>query len=174
MHYDPSLPLKFAANASAYGVGAVISHVMPNGDERPIAFSSRTLQASENYAQIEKEVLALIFGIRKFHEYLYGQQFTLITDHKPLLAILGLKKGIPSLAAARLQRWAILLSAYNSQLEFKSTDHHCNADGLSHLPLPSSSRLGDVPEATVYNISQIEALPITAQAIKMPHTRMLF
>ena len=103
VHYDPSLPLKLAADASAYGVGSVISHVMPNGDERPIAFSSRTLQASEkNYAQIEKEALALIFGIRKFHLYLYGRKFTLITDHKPFLAILGPKKGIPSLAAAKL------------------------------------------------------------------------
>ena len=166
-HYDPILPLTLAADASAYGIGAVISHVMPNGEERPIAFSSRTLQASEqNYAQLEKEALALIFGIKKFHQYLYGRKFTLITDHKPLLAILGPKKGIPSLAAARLQRWAILLSAYNYKLEFKPTGLHGNADGLSRLPVPSTSRLGDAPEATIHNIRQLEALPLTAKAIK--------
>ena len=166
-HYDPTLPLKLAADASAYGVGAVISHVMPNGEERPIAFASRTLQPSErNYAQLEKEALALIFGIKKFHQYLFGRKFTLITDHKPLLAILGQKKGIPSLAAARLQRWAVLLSAYNYQLEFKPTGLHCNADGLSRLPLQSTSRLGDVPEATAYNIRQLAALPLTSEAIK--------
>lgn len=94
-------------------------HVMPDGTERPVAFTSRTLSTSEqNYAQGEKEVLSLIFGIKKFHTYLYGRNFTIITDHKPLTAILGPKKGVPPMAAARLQRWALLLSAYKYQIEF--------------------------------------------------------
>ena len=151
VHYNPDLPLRLAADASAYGIGAVISHVMPNGKERPIAFASRTLQPSEcNYAQLEKEALALVFAIKKFHLYLYGRRFTLITDHKPFLAILGSKKGIPPLAAARLQ--ALLLSAYNYELEFKSTEQHSKADGLSRLPLQSTSPLGDVPTAAIHNI----------------------
>ena len=112
-HYDVSLPLQLATDASAYGIGTVISHVFPDGSERPIAFASRTLSTSEkNYSQLEKEALSLIFGVKHFHQYLYGRSFTLLTDQKPLTTILGLKKGIPPLAAARLQRWAIILSVY--------------------------------------------------------------
>ena len=70
-----------------------------DGSERPTAFASRVLTSSErNYAQVEKEAQALIFAAKKFHQ--------------PLLSIFGPKKGIPPLAAAKLQRWAILLSAY--------------------------------------------------------------
>ena len=100
-HYNPTLPIKLAADASAYGVGAMISHRIPDGTGSPIAFASCTLTKSKkNYAQLEKEALSLVYGVKKFHRYLYGWNFTLLTDHQPLTTIFNPKKGIPSLAAA--------------------------------------------------------------------------
>ena len=145
----------------------VISHKFPDGSERPVAFASRTLSTSEkNYAQVEKEALSLIFGVRKFHQYLYGRQFTLLTDHKPLTAILGPKQGIPPLAAARMQRWALLLSAYSYNICFRPTTAHANADGLSRLPIESNSQLGNLKEASLFNIAQIDALPVQVSEIE--------
>ena len=104
-HCSPTLPMELSVDASPYGVGAVIMHVYPNGLRRPIAFASRTLNEHEKrYGQIDKEALAIMFGLKRFHLYLYGRHFTILTDHKPLERIFGPKTAIPSLAAMRLQR----------------------------------------------------------------------
>nr|XP_061795480.1 uncharacterized protein K02A2.6-like [Nerophis lumbriciformis] len=164
-HFNPSYPIQLACDASPYGVGAVISHVFPNGDERPIAFASRTLNKAEsNYAQLEREALSIIFGVRKFHQYLYGRKFTLLTDHRPLTTILGPHAGIPSLAAARLQRWALLLSAHSYDIKYRKSDLHCNADGLSRLPLPVTKH--EPTSVDIFYFRNVEHAPISALQVK--------
>ena len=167
-HYDPKLPLRLAGDASSYGIGAVISHILPDGSERPISYASRTLSTSEcNYAQLEKEALSLVYGVQKFHSYLYGRSFILYTDHKPLTAIFGSNKSIPPLAAARLQRWALLLAGYNYRIVFRPTQAHANADSLSRLPLPHTEKDAKVPDPKLFNIQQIETLPVTSAQLKL-------
>ncbi|XP_059413408.1 uncharacterized protein K02A2.6-like [Carassius carassius] len=165
-HYDQRLPVRLACDASPYGVGAVLSHVMPDGQERPIAFASRTLSKSEqNYAQLEREALGIIFGVRKFHTYLYGRHFTLLTDHRPLTTILSPSKATPSMAAARLQRWALLLAAHNYTIQYKSGSDHGNADGLSRLPLPVLHK-DKKDSVDTYLINHVEALPVCSADIR--------
>ena len=86
----------------------------------------------------------------------------LVTDHKPLTTILGQRKGIPPMVAARLQRWAIKLSAYTYEIEFRRTQDHSNADCLSRLPMHCVSTVGHTPEPALFNVSQIESLPVTS------------
>ena len=159
--YDEKRNLILACDASPYGVGAVISHVIDDGEEHPIAFASRTLTKSErNYSQIEKEALAIIFGVWKFHKYLYGRLFHLYTNHKPLVNILGPKTAVPILAAARMQRWAVILQAYNYQVEYRPSKEHDNADALSHLPC-NAPPLKE--EAEIFLFPGLEELAIDAK-----------
>lgn len=137
VHYNPRQQLRLECDASPDGLGAVLSHRM-HGKDYPIAFRSRTLtKAERNYSQLEKEALALVFGVTKFRDYLFGNRFTLVTDHKPLTALFHPERAIPQMAAARVQRWALLLAAYQYDLEYRKGDHNGNADALSRLPLPA-------------------------------------
>ncbi|XP_054265657.1 uncharacterized protein K02A2.6-like [Macrosteles quadrilineatus] len=142
VHYDVSKPLVLTCDASPRGVSAILSH-MVDGEERPVAFASKTLSPSEkNYSQLHKEALALIFGVKKFHKYIYGRKNCVLqTDHQPLAAIFGTKRGVPSLAAARLQRWALILAAYNFEVKYRKGVDLPHADALSRLPLQDDESL---------------------------------
>lgn len=133
-HFDPKKKIKLTVDASQFALGATLSHIFDDGTERPIAFASRLLNKAEiSYSQIEKEAAAIIFGVKKFFQYIFNQKFLLYTDHKPLLSIFGDHKGIPVFAANRLQRWAHILSAFDYEIKFVSSEKN-TADCLSRLP----------------------------------------
>ena len=162
VHYDPRLPLVLSCDASPYGIRAVLSHQMPDSSDKPVAFVSRTLaQAERNYGQIEREGVAIIFGVTKFHKCVYGRDFVIQTYHRPLLGLLM----ISSLASARIQRWALTLSNYRYHLRYKSSVKNTNADGLSRLPLPTKTAYVPVPEEVVLSLSIVNDTPITATKI---------
>ena len=120
VHYDPEKPLVLACDVSPFGLGAILSHTLPDGSEKPIAYSFSTLSSSEkSYSQIEKENFAIIFEIKKFHQYKFNPHVTIVTYYKTLLGILSEEKAVPQLAASTLQKWAIILSGYNYTLNTK-------------------------------------------------------
>lgn len=85
---------------------------------------------------MDREGLAILFGVRKFHRYVYGRNFVLISDHKPLAGLLGEDRPILQCASAKVQRWGLQLAAYTYSFRYKPGSSNSNADALSRLPLP--------------------------------------
>ena len=92
INYNLTAKTKISADASSYGLGAVLLQEH-KGEWRPVSFASRALSETEQrYAQIEKEALATAWACDKFAEYILGKQITIETDHKPLVPLLGTKR----------------------------------------------------------------------------------
>lgn len=135
-HFNPENPISLTTDASSYGISGVLSQTLPSGEEKPVAFCSRTLsKAEQNYSVVEKEGLAVIFSVLKFFNYLIGYDFIIKTDHKPLLGLFGENRGYPQMAASRIQRWAVILSAFKYKLIYVKGINN-EADLFSRLPLP--------------------------------------
>ena len=165
IRFDPNLPIVVSADSSRYGVGAVLCQ-KKNGDELPVVFASRTLNKAErNYSQTEKEALALIFALKKFHHYLWGQSFSLVTDHKPLLGLFNPNKPIPEMSSGRIQRWSLMLQAYSFDLYHRSGKSLGTADALSRLPLTNAPESVPVCAEWIQLVNTLDATPVTANDI---------
>ena len=143
-------------------------HDFPNGEEKPFCFASRTLAPAEkNYSVIHKEALAIYWGINNFFQYLKGIHFTLESDHKPLLAILSEEKGIPQMAAGRMQRWAYFLSGFNYTLKHVKGINNGDADFSSRLLINFVTISQSNCEADYFNFFIKDKLPVDAKSIRI-------
>lgn len=126
-YFDVSKPVTITCDASQYGLGAACLQ-----DDQPISYASRTLTETEmRYAQIEKELLAVVFACQKFYDYIYGKPVLVETDHQPLVTILN--KPLQS-APARLQRMILKLHKFDLTLTYKKGKQLYLADTLSRAP----------------------------------------
>nr|XP_018907427.1 PREDICTED: uncharacterized protein LOC109037282 isoform X3 [Bemisia tabaci] len=163
--YDPKLPITLAVDASPFALGAVLSHSLPDETERPISYASKALNNVEKrYPQVDREALAIVWGVKRFFEYLYGRKFTLYTDNKPVSHIFAPNALLPKFTLSRCANYASYLSNFNYDIKFRRSTQNCNADYLSRIhsfSVPSSS----FDDFDIFILNQIELLPVTSQLI---------
>ena len=139
---DQTVPLVLQVDASQVGLGAVLCTTV-GGEERPIAFASRQLKPSEQkYSSIQREALALVWGLQHFHYWVFGQHVTLVTDHCPLAY---LKSMAPK--SQLLSRWLLILQCYDFNIKHRPGKANANADALSRCPLEGT---GDAMDKKLY------------------------
>ncbi|KAK7579781.1 hypothetical protein V9T40_008715 [Parthenolecanium corni] len=164
--YDPQLPVLLATDASPYGLGAVLSHIYPNGIEKPICFASRSLSETEQkYSQIDKEALGIYWGVHKFFVYLYGRHFTLVTDHRPLVQIFHPSKSLPALSTSRMLHYAIFLEGFDFEIQYRPNEKHGNADFFSRFPKSKPSKSA-VDVHSILHLDIMENFPVSVAEIR--------
>ncbi|XP_041362042.1 uncharacterized protein K02A2.6-like [Gigantopelta aegis] len=142
-YFDNDKPVVLQCDASQHGLGACL---MQEG--KPVAYASRSLNTTEcNYAQIEKELLAIVFGVEKFETYLFGRSFTVESDHKPLESIF--KKSLLN-APKRLQRMLLRLQKFEFVLVYKKGSSMFMADALSRAYIPHLTK--EVHDGEVFHV----------------------
>ena len=136
-YFDPSLRTTLYVDASPIGLGSVLTQHNPKTDTTtPIYFASYPLTATQaRYPQIDREALAIYWAIRRFHLYLYGQEFKVVTDHAPLVPLFNNASSKPS---ARIEGWLMDLQRYRFTVEYKPGPDN-PADYTSRHPMSSES-----------------------------------
>ena len=157
--YDPKDDTFVIADGSPVGLGAVLVQRGNSGENRIICFASKTLTATEQkYAQTERAALALVWACEKFHYYLYGKSFRLVTDHKPLVAIFG-DRLKPS---PRTERWKLRLMAYDYKVMYRPGKNNI-ADPLSRLcqSTPNQGNCFDEESKTIIKAVASDSSPVS-------------
>ncbi|XP_070167571.1 uncharacterized protein [Polyergus mexicanus] len=158
--FDPNRRTVASADASSYGIGAVLRQEDETGVLRPIAYASRTLTDTERwYAQIEKEILALIWACERLHDFVYGNFFYLKTDHRPLVPLL-MTKNLDELSP-RLQRMRMRLMHYDFECFFTAGKDILAADYLSRSSLKTSCTLNLGEEISAHVQFVLEQSPVS-------------
>ena len=152
---DTSKPYILMTDACNYAVGAILLQEDDDGVERPIQYLSQQLTATQRkYATIEKEALAVIIALKKFRAYLWGSDFVIYTDHKPLLSLF---KG--EMANTKIQRWAVLLAEFGAPIKHCPGRRNVRADLLSRIRDPNETALVDADSEWVTAEQVKEHLP---------------
>ena len=140
-HYEADRELILERDASPHGIGACLMHEFSDGTRRPVCYVSHSLgKAESHYSQTEPEALTILFAIKCLHSCLYGRDFRLRADHKPLLRIFGENCRLAATAVSRLQRWVVIISGYDYVIEHPQGHEDCVADYLSRIPLKLSPK----------------------------------
>lgn len=161
-YYDANRETIVSADASSFGLGAVLLQKQTDTHWRPVAFHSRALtDAEQRYAQIEKEALAATWACERFSDYLVGKVFEIQTDHKPLVPLLG-SKDIDSLPP-RIQRFRMRLMRFHYRIVHVPGKELSTADALSRAPLmePSTEDMKLQEDVYLFVNQVVDGLPVT-------------
>ena len=150
-YYDITKPVTISVDSSSYGLRACLLQ-----DGHPVSYASRSLNSAEkNYAQIEKELLAIAFGCQKYHQYIYGRAVSIKTDHKPLEHIF--RKPLTA-TPPRLQRMMLTLQKYELMVSYKPGKSLFVTDTLSRAPGAETATMKEE-----YRVLTVHNLPIITQ-----------
>ncbi len=158
--FDPTRDTIVSADASSFGLGAVLIQKQPDGSLRPVAYISRSMSPTEQrYAQIEKEALAITWACERFYDYLIGADFHVETDHKPLVLLLSTK--LLDELPLRVQRFRMRLMRFTFTISYTPGNDLVTADALSRAPVSagkeSEKRLEEQVE--MYVRQAVQSLP---------------
>ena len=165
-YFNPRLKIEVIVDVSPVGLGGLLVQ-----DSKVITYTSRALSDVESrYSQTKREILGVVWAVQHFHLYLYGSEFIIATDHKPILGIFNSHKP----TSAHIDRWKLRLIPYNYQLIYRpGKDAENPANFMSRHPSNIDSEEHCIAQDYVYYVCiQAEPKAMTLQEIKLELEKM--